>query len=121
MDIQTLIWKLEASLHQQEVRLDEAALNALLADDFVEFGASGQSWTKDEVIAGLLNEVFLTRIIYDFELRALTTDIFLATYRCGSSSVDGVESLSLRSSIWSRHLGSWQMVFHQGTKVPASA
>ena len=110
--------ELEARLLQQVVRLDESALTTLLADDFVEYGASGQVWTKADVIVGLLSEAFVTRRIYDFDVRLLSHDIALATYRCGTESGDGVESFSLRSSIWRRQSDSWQMVFHQGTKIP---
>ena len=113
-----LLRELEERLLQQGVRLDESALTLLLADDFVEHGASGQAWTKADVIVGLLSEAFVTRRIYDFDVRWLSIDIALATYRCGTESVDGVEFFSLRSSIWRRQADGWQMVFHQGTKIP---
>ena len=113
-----LLRELEERLLQQSVRLDESALTTLLTDDFVEFGASGQVWTKAEVIVALLSEAFVTRRIYDFDVRWLSIDIALATYRCGTASVDGVEFFSLRSSIWRRQADGWQMVFHQGTKIP---
>ena len=110
---------LETRLLQQDVRLNESALTALLAEDFVEFGASGRVWTRSEVISGLLNESFVTRSIHDFELRSLATDTVLATYRCACSSADGIESMSLRSSVWRKHSDGWQMEFHQGTNIPA--
>jgi hypothetical protein len=119
MQMKARIRELEAPLHQREVQLDESILRALLAEGFVEFGASGQVWTKTDVITGLQNEAFVARTIHDFELRELSADIVLATYRCGSSSADGVVSFSLRSSIWRKHLDDWQMVFHQGTKIPS--
>jgi hypothetical protein len=114
-----LLRELEERLLRQAVRLDESALTLLLADDFVEHGASGQVWTKADVIVGLLSEAFVTRRIYDFDVRWLSVDIALATYRCGTASVDGVEFFSLRSSIWRKRPDGWQMVFHQGTKIPA--
>lgn len=112
-----LLRELEERLLQQSVRLDESALTTLLADDFVEFGASGQVWTKAEVIVALLSEAFVTRRIQDFDVRLLSVDVALATYRCGTESVEGVESFSLRSSIWRRQPDGWQMIFHQGTKI----
>jgi hypothetical protein len=59
MDIHWQIHELEARLLSPEVRANEAALTALLADDFVEFGVSGNVWKKADVIADLKGEVFV--------------------------------------------------------------
>jgi hypothetical protein len=102
---------LEERLLQREVRSDEASLARLIADDFVEFGASGKVWNKSEVISGLKTEAFVTRLISDVEVRALADDVVLVTYICRSSTT------SLRSSIWRREEKRWQMTFHQGTPM----
>lgn len=102
---------LEERLLQREVRSDTASLALLIADDFVEFGASGGVWNKTDVIAGLQSEVFVKRLISDVEVRALADDVVLVTYVCRSTTT------SLRSSIWRRHGGGWQMTFHQGTTI----
>jgi hypothetical protein len=118
MELHAHIQELEVRLFQREIRLDAASLEALLADDFVEFGASGNAWNKADVIAGLGNEIFVERSITDFKVRTLSDGVVLATYLCSSrSSTRDFDSISLRSSIWRRHADSWQMVFHQGTKV----
>lgn len=102
---------LEERLLLREIRSDEASLALLIADDFVEFGASGGVWTKTDVIADLQNEVFEKRLISDVEVRALADDVMLVTYVCHSATT------SLRSSIWRRHGEGWQMTFHQGTTI----
>ena len=55
MELHAHIQELEVRLFQREIRLDAASLEALLADDFMEFGASGNAWNKADVIAGLGN------------------------------------------------------------------
>lgn len=88
------------------ISAEEAA--ALIADDFVEFGASGRVWSKTEVVAAISQEPASERKLEDFSVRELSASVCLATYRTGSS---------LRSSIWRRIGDTWQMVFHQGTTL----
>jgi hypothetical protein len=118
MNIHRQIHELEARLLSHEVRADEASLTALLADDFVEFGVSGNVWKKADVIADLKGEVFVMRTVSDFKTTELADGVVLATYLCSSHLDDGIAH-SLRSSVWRRYLDSWQMVFHQGTRVTA--
>ncbi|MCD5986522.1 DUF4440 domain-containing protein [Pseudomonas sp. CDFA 553] len=111
MNIHAHIEDLEHRLLQQDVRADEATVLALIADDFMEFSASGRVWTKDDVITGLKSEAFVSRSMSDVQVRALAADVVLITYVC-QSTVN-----SLRSSIWRKHRDIWQMTFHQGTKI----
>ena len=117
MDIRLDILALEQLLLEPEARKNDRLLNQLLAEDFVEFGAVGKSWTKAEVIAGLKTQIFIKRTIEDFKLRVLADSIALATYLCRHQDANGDESLSLRSSVWKTYEDSWHMVFHQGTRV----
>ena len=112
----SLIRELEQRLLQPDVRASEAALGALLADDFVEFGSSGTVYDKRSIIAALLREEpdGAPRTMRDFAARRLTTDVILVTYRI-------VESRTLRSSIWRAADGRWQMVFHQGAPSDPAA
>jgi len=118
MTLHMHILRLEERLLEPAVRLDESILDDLLADDFVEFGASGGVWNKIEVIAGLRHELHLARHITDFALKVLADDVALATYRCHATSAEHkVASVTLRSSIWHKRLERWQLVFHQGTRA----
>ncbi|EMN8651959.1 TPA: DUF4440 domain-containing protein [Pseudomonas aeruginosa] len=117
MDIRLEILALEQLLLDPEARKNDRLLKQLLAEDFVEFGAVGKSWTKVEVIVGLKSQTWIKRTIEDFKLRVLADGVALATYRCRHQNANGDESLSMRSSVWKTYEDGWHMVFHQGTRV----
>jgi hypothetical protein len=50
--------------------------------------------------------------LHNFEVHPLAPDVVLATY-CSVNETR--KQHTLRSSIWKRIDGRWQMVFHQGT------
>lgn len=119
------IQALEEALHRPEVRRSRAAVEAMLAEGFVEFGASGTAYHRTEMI-GLLcegddaaddGELEAT----DFALTPISSDTVLLTYRTIHWTGDGSERQALRSSIWRRSAGRWQMLFHQGTPTSAKA
>jgi len=85
---------------------------ALIADDFVEFGASGRVWTKTEIVAAMADWHPIRRTIDQFVVRDLAPSVRLVTYRLVEE--EGGAS-SLRSSLWRRTGEGWQMFFHQGT------
>jgi hypothetical protein len=111
-DLETTLLALETELLQPSVRNQPARVDALLADGFVEFGSSGNVWTKAVVIERLRDEAPIARQIRDFEATLLAPDVALVTYR-----VERVEdaSTTLRSSVWAREGTNWRMRFHQGT------
>jgi hypothetical protein len=118
-EIAPLLWSLERMLLDPAVRCDPAQVSALLADDFVEFGASGQIWTRDQIIAMLAGEgrVWLPPSMEDFHCRLIgRTGAALVTYRAvRTDTATGSRTVSLRSSLWSRESGTWKILFHQGT------
>lgn len=59
MDIRLEILALEQLLLDPEARKNDRLLKQLLAEDFVEFGAVGKSWTKAEVIVGLKSQTWI--------------------------------------------------------------
>lgn len=110
--LKALLLGLEQELQACTTRSDAARLSQLLADDFVEFGASGNVWSgKAQVIAGLQEEVFAKRRMTAFVLKVLSEGVALVTYRCHREGAGD----SLRSSVWRKEEGQWRMVFHQGT------
>ena len=112
MQLQQHLFALEQALQQCATRSDAGRLAQLLADDFVEFGASGTVWgSKAEVIAGLQDEVFSPRRMSGFTVKMLSRGVALVTYRGHRQGVGD----SLRSSVWREEHGQWRMVFHQGT------
>lgn len=121
MDKETLtahIREIEERLLQPQYRESAAELDRVLADDFVEFGASGRTWTKSQVIADLTTsdstpDVY--RFATDFRTKILADGLVLATYRCVRSTPGAEDAFSWRSSIWRDTGDMWHMVFHQGT------
>jgi hypothetical protein len=109
---------LERALLTGTVRTDAAALDALLAEEFREFGASGRTYTKNEIVEALRVESSVVLALKDFRAERIGEGIVLVTYRSSRSEVGHATRHALRSSIWVRRDGRWQIVFHQGTVVP---
>lgn len=109
-----LLLKLENRLLQPEVRRSSEELKQLLAEEFVEFGSSGVVYNRQQIIAELKNALAMKASISKFGVSSLSPEIALAMYRA-TITVGDIAKSSLRSSIWCRRTGEWQMVFHQGT------
>ncbi|MGA7158439.1 MAG: DUF4440 domain-containing protein [Acidobacteriaceae bacterium] len=119
MEFAETLRALEASLLTDAVRKDAARVAELLADDFCEFGRSGQVYSKAEVLELLRDEVEMQMAMTEFACRVVAEDVALVTYR-SHRAVQGAEAISaLRSSLWVRRDGRWQIVFHQGTPLDA--
>ncbi|WP_345788555.1 DUF4440 domain-containing protein [Desulfosporosinus hippei] len=84
----------------------------------MEFGVSGRTFYKLQVVEELPYSPAVPVIIEDFQVKVLATDVVLATYRAVKTNESREEMRnSLRSSIWKFIDGRWQMVFHQGTRT----
>lgn len=104
-------YQLEALLLDSSVRKSLEKLNQLIADDFIEFGSSGKIYTKQDVFAALLSESPRQFIVKDFDVKELSENIVLATYKTEEKG-----KKCLRSSIWKKADEDFRMIFHQGTK-----
>jgi hypothetical protein len=110
--------ELEASMAKPEIRRSPEQLSRLLADDFREFGGSGRMFNKGQIVEALQNQPPLELWLDDFQVKCLSADLALVTYRGHCKFPDsGKVSHSLRSSIWRKRDGRWEVVFHQGTPV----
>ena len=121
MDIKHIsqqIKNLEEELLTRNVRKNSERLEQLLDDGFIEFGSSGNRWTKQSVIETLKNESCVETEITDFIVTLLSDKIALATYTAHSGQSDKKGHSSLRSSIWKLTNDDWKIVFHQGTYMP---
>jgi hypothetical protein len=103
---------LEEELHASSARKSDRVAE-LLADSFIEFGSSGNAYSKAQIIAALSAEVTTEISATDFSVQSITPDVALLTYRACSHSAHDI--ISLRSSIWQLKAGQWRMLFHQGT------
>ncbi|GKT00016.1 nuclear transport factor 2 family protein [Acidovorax sp. SUPP3434] len=112
-----LLQALEVELHRPAARQDAARLDALLHDDFREFGRSGAVYTKADLLSQLPVQAQHAVVVADrFEVRRLGEFAALLTYRSAQRSDDGtLERWTLRTSVWERSARGWQMRFHQGT------
>lgn len=113
-----ILYRLENSLLQQEIRSNQKAVEELLSDDFMEFGTSGTIYNKKQVIESLQKESKSVFTITDFEIKEITSAAVLVTYRTAKRDSKTNESSSaLRSSIWILKDHRWKLQFHQGTPV----
>jgi len=117
LSLLAIIRELECELHQPECRRDRERLAQLLAPDFMEFGRSGATYTRDHELMSLPSDPEPPQIhAQDFAVNQLSGSIALLTYR--SAYVNPAGELfrhTNRSSIWRLDSSDWQMVFHQGT------
>jgi hypothetical protein len=117
---------IEAELRVLEERLAMPApsesrdtLGALLAPEFREFGSSGRIYDAASTLDALIPGGCPPVILEDFKAVSMTEGVVLVTYLSRSFAGPGWKPPALRSSLWIRRASGWQMVFHQGTRLPA--
>lgn len=106
---------LEESLLDPSVRKSPERLGSLIADGFLEFGASGRIFGKQDVLDAAEHLPDVITPLTDLQVTALGEDVALVTYRSVKRDADGSIHSALRTSIWVNADGRWQMRFHQGT------
>jgi len=104
--------QLEESLLQPDVRKSQTLVDHL-AEDFIEFGSSGRTYNKADLVEALQAESPSKQTTSDFNVVQLSPDAALLTYRIHLHCEPPVHTL--RSSIWRRSGGKWRMIFHQAT------
>ena len=103
--------ELEKTFLKHTTRTDHNILESLISRDFIEFGSSGKIYYKQDVMRTLISESIRNFKAVDFEVRILSENCVLITYKLFESMKS-----TLRSSIWIRNThNSWQIIFHQGT------
>jgi hypothetical protein len=114
-DVALHLQTLERALLDPDVRADRARVAALIADDFIEIGASGAVFGKQTVLQALPEERGVAFEAGDMHACLVTGDVARIHYIVTRTAGDDVRR-SLRSSWWRRDPdGAWRMVFHQGT------
>lgn len=119
MELADHLRALEERLLQAAVRKEALQAGALLAEDFFEFGSSGRVYSRAEILAALEGEALCRLSLTDFEMRQFSSSLALVTYRSLRECPECEPTWSLRNSLWEMRAGRWQMIFHQGTKIPA--
>ena len=110
--------QLEEELLQPTTRQNPERLDELLAEDFREFGSSGRVHSRGDIIEALQSESQTSITLSNFQSKQLSEEIVLVTYTASRASGSVVTHNSLRSSVWINRTGHWQLLFHQGTRVP---
>ncbi|WP_440898078.1 DUF4440 domain-containing protein [Amphibacillus sp. Q70] len=113
-NISCLLYQAEQQLLQRQL----SDFETLLADDFIEYGTSGQIYHKQLLMDSLTNQNQKGDagiVISQFHCVQLSTDLVQATYQ--TKEPLNKNRVANRSSLWRRYQGQWQMCFHQGTLV----
>ncbi|MFC7321680.1 DUF4440 domain-containing protein [Halobacillus campisalis] len=107
-DLKQLIKEREQTHLNMDVRKSNEKLDEILADEFWEIGSSGITIDKRECLESGVHLIEMT--MHHFEAEQLADDVVLTTYL-----IETKHRNTLRSSIWKRIDGRWQLFFHQGT------
>jgi ribonuclease HI len=111
--------RLEEILLDPTVRRDSSYVDELLASDFQEFGSSGRSWSRDQILELLRTETYSPPEVKDFQCTSLAENVALVTYHTVRQDLlTAVRTTTMRSSIWILEAERWRVRFHQGTRVP---
>jgi hypothetical protein len=111
------VLELERELQTAECRRDRARVTALLADDFIEVGASGRVWDRASTLEHLGAEprAGADAVIGVHELtgRVVGDEFVMARW---DSARGGRRAR--RTSLSRRDPAGWRLVHHQGTPLP---
>lgn len=114
MNVERELLALEQEFLDPSTRRSRSRLDQLLHESFTEVGVSGRFWTRESIIAALLDEQHTGELpqhpIENYRISMLHPDgtIVLAEWQRA-----GV----LRSTIWVLTTTGWQARYHQGTRA----
>ena len=112
------LYALELELLAPASRHHPERLQAILADNFREFGSSGRVYNKSEILAYLQEEPPASITLSHFEVMLLSPDVALVTYESQRQQTGLSAVRARRSSLWMLESTGWRIVFHQGTVIP---
>lgn len=124
-ETQLEIRALEERLANPGVGDSAASLAGIFANDFREFGSSGRMFDAATVLGALSgvaqrsNRASIS--LEAFKVERVAPNVALATYVARVAAGPGWKPPSLRSSLWCKRDGRWQIVFHQGTPMSETA
>jgi hypothetical protein len=105
---------LEEAMWIDGTRYDKAFQERHFAPDFFEFGRSGRTYTREQIMQFGGDHIAAILPLPNLAIRVLDVSTVQITYN-SVVTYDGVAFHSRRSSVWSRFEGRWVMRFHQGT------
>ncbi|HEX4240853.1 MAG TPA: nuclear transport factor 2 family protein [Steroidobacteraceae bacterium] len=115
---------LEERLSMPALTESRQSLSELLAAEFEEFGSSGRLFGRHAVLDALVPGGRPPIVLEGFTAVRIAVDTVLVRYvsRPGEAPVQSGAVLkppARRSSLWVWRSGRWQLLFHQGTLLPA--
>ena len=110
-EIETVL-ALERELQTAHCRSDPDRLADLLADDFVEVGASGAVWDKASILDLLDSEDSVEIEVLQLSGRVISADLVLLHWISRRADMR-----ARRTSLWRRIESGWELVHHQGTPL----
>ena len=114
--VEQILQQMEEDMRLPQNRTPEV-MSKMLAPEFVEFGSSGRALTKSECLGAVQAQAPHPMTASGFKVLMLSDAVGLVTYRVTRHSEPPLHTM--RSSVWQQRDGAWQLVFHQGTVVPA--
>ena len=104
--------------HPEKFGKTKEDISKQMCDEFCEVGASGNVYTKQDVIETLLeryNDTDYQDIweAKDFELTTIAPDNYLLTYVL----IQDKTRATRRSTLWRKVGGNWKILYHQGTVI----
>ena len=115
----TAVIDLESRLLKSKFRSSSDFLEKILHKDFLEIGASGKTYNKEQTIYLLTREPEFTAEATDFRFFHIAEGVALLTYSLNTISPKSGTRYSIRSSVWKLENDNWKLVFHQGTQTDA--
>lgn len=109
--------RLEESLWRADVRFSREKMEDLLDESFVEIGASGRVYDRQQTLDARIEAINAQLPLPEFTVKLLVPDVVLLTYRSVQARSDGSKKEARRSSIWMKKGDRWRILFHQGTLV----
>ena len=109
---------LEENMWREETRFDVVFMQKALAADFLEYGRSGRTYTREQMLAAPRAAIDATIPLPNLTVRLLGANTAQVTYDSAVMN-DGAVEHAHRSSIWSRTAHGWEMRFHHGTPFAA--
>ncbi|MGV8875300.1 MAG: DUF4440 domain-containing protein [Rhodococcus sp. (in: high G+C Gram-positive bacteria)] len=108
----TTVLALERELQTAECRGDNERMIGLLADDFIEVGASGTVWNKSSILDMLGSESSDRIEVHELSGREISAECVLVHWISRTSGMR-----ARRTSLWRRTVSGWELVHHQGTPL----
>lgn len=109
--------KREPIFHRLEFGTSRAALETMTHDEFWEVGASGNQYSREDIINTLLERYKKsledTWEAQDFRCFEICPSTYLLTYML----IQDTDRITRRSTLWQYKNKKWKILYHQGTIV----